>query len=175
MKIIGIDPGPIESGYVIIDVKDPQFMQMDNINNYDLANYLPFLVVNNAPVKFAIEIIESFGMPIGKSTMDTIEWIGKFTYIIENIIGKQQNIECHRIGRREVKLILCGVITAKSKHINESLRNRYGYYGSGVTGKGTKADPGPLYSISEHTWPALAVAETLRIKIENKKIANNRI
>ncbi len=97
----------------------------------------------------AIEMIASYGMPVGKEVFDTCLWIGR---IIEAWSGPFT-----LVYRREVKMFLCGNNAAKDGNIRQALIDRYG---GKVAAIGNKRSPGPLYGISADVWSALAVAVT---------------
>ena len=61
-----------------------------------------------------------------------------------------------RIGRKAVKIHLCGSMRAKDPNIRQALIDRYG----GSSAIGRKATPGPLYGVAGDVWAALAVAVT---------------
>ena len=91
-----------------------------------------------------IEMIASYGMPVGKEVFETCVWIGRFIEMLE---------EAERIFRRDVKLNLCGSTRAKDANVRQALLDRLGP-------QGTKKNPGPTYGISKDLWAALGVAVT---------------
>ena len=93
----------------------------------------------------AIEMIASYGMPVGKEVFETVLWIGRF---IEAWNGPYT-----LIYRKDVKLHLCGSVRAKDANVRHALLDRFGP-------QGTKASPGATYGISRDVWSALAVAVT---------------
>ncbi len=98
------------------------------------------------------EWVECMGMPVGKTTFETVYWIGKFS---------EHANPFHRITRGEVKLHLCGTARAKDANVRQALLDRFPSTGGGKTPQvGIKAKPGPLYGIRTHLWSALAVAVT---------------
>ncbi len=101
----------------------------------------------------AIEMIASYGMPVGKETFETCLWIGRFIGAWEGIHGKEPALLC----RKDIKMHLCGTMKAKDGNIRQALLDRWGP-------QGTKKAPGPTYGISSHTWAALAVATTFMDK-----------
>lgn len=93
----------------------------------------------------AIEMIASYGMPVGREVFETCVWIGRF---IEAWGGPWEFVY-----RKDVKLHLCNSVRAKDANVAQALRDRFGE-------KGTKAKPGKLYGIRGDEWAALAVAVT---------------
>jgi hypothetical protein len=60
-----------------------------------------------------------------------------------------------------VKLHLCGTNKAKDANVRQALLDMFPRTGGGAVPQvGTKKEPGPLYGISTHAWPALGVAIT---------------
>lgn len=91
----------------------------------------------------AIEMIASYGMPVGREVFETCVWIGRF---IEAWGGEHR-----KIYRKDVKLHLCNSVRAKDGNIRQALIDRIGP-------QGVKKSPGPTYGISKDVWSALAVA-----------------
>lgn len=87
------------------------------------------------------------GMPIGKSTIWTIFWLGRFSRLAEEKCGTL-------IPRKTIVAHLCGSVRGKDPHVRQALIDRFG----GDTAIGRKKTPGPLYGIHTHVWSALAVA-----------------
>ncbi|HVK88312.1 MAG TPA: hypothetical protein VM513_29535 [Kofleriaceae bacterium] len=96
-----------------------------------------------------IEMIASYGMPVGREVFETCVWIGRF---IEAWGGDHA-----LIYRRDIKLHLCGSARAKDGNIRQALIDRWGGKEKAI---GKKASPGPLYGVSADVWAALAVAVT---------------
>lgn len=150
--ILAIDPGTDQSGWVKL-LRDGTVVKFGITDNEELIATLdrtthPFAREVDL---LAIEMIASFGMPVGAETFETCVWIGRF---IERNHG-----DCNRsyakVYRKDVKLHLCQSPRAKDAMIRQALIDRYG------PGKdkaiGTKKSPGPLYGIKSHAWAALAV------------------
>lgn len=148
MKILAIDPGNTMSAWVRIEDGLPVRwgkeanavvrLQLDHETDVDWL---------------AVEMIASYGMPVGKEVFDTCLWIGRF---IEawNAAGGVWKL----VYRKEVKLFHCQTVRANDANIRAALIDRYG------PGKevaiGSKRAPGPLYGIKGDEWSALAVALT---------------
>jgi hypothetical protein len=102
----------------------------------------------------AIEMIASYGMPVGASTFETCVWIGRF-------MQQFGAVEVDRIFRKDVKMYLCHSMRAKDANIAWAIRDRFEPTGGGKNPVvGTKAHPGPLYGVAKHAWAALGVALT---------------
>jgi len=149
MRILAIDPGPVKSSFCYYDgdKKTPiRFFTLENEKwkSIDQSDFIPDKVV--------IEIIASYGMPVGKTVFETCVWIGRF---VERIIYSYflQTDKHDFITRQDVKLHLCGQVRAKDANVIQALKDRFGE-------KGTKKKPGVLYGIKKDEWQALAIAVT---------------
>ena len=145
MKIVlGIDPGPTQSG--IVRLRD------DGVEDSAvLANDLVLEEIRETGADvIAIEMIASYGMPVGADVFETCVWIGKFVREAEVHASHARLI---RIPRKDVKLHLCGTARAKDSNIRQRLIDLIGP-------QGTKKQPGPTYGVKSHAWAALAVAVT---------------
>jgi hypothetical protein len=99
------------------------------------------------PGRVVIEEIQSYGMAVGREVFQTVFWAGRFAQ------ASEATHTWSLLGRRDVKLHLCGSARAKDANIRQALIDRYG--GKAATKKG-----GPLYGIRSHLWSALALAVT---------------
>lgn len=144
MKILALDPGTTKSGFCLL--RDGRVINSGILPNDDLRLCLPVF----GDHLLAVEMIASYGMPVGREVFETCVWIGRF---LEAHGGE------HRlVYRKDVKLHLCGTTRAKDANVRQALIDAYG--GNGVA-VGRKAAPGPLYGVKSHAWPALAVAVTV--------------
>ena len=136
-RVIGIDPGPRESAFVVWDGR--HVVASGDLPNRWMAEYL-----DSASSPVACEWIESFGMAVGREVFETVFAVGMFS----------QHVDLLRlVPRRDVKLHICASPRAKDGNIRQALIDRFGEVG-------TKKNPGPLFGISQHRWAALAVAVT---------------
>jgi hypothetical protein len=140
--IIAIDPGTHKSAWVRLD-EDSTLLEFGYDDNYELLSKLPELDAD----AIAIEMIASYGMPVGKEVFETCVWIGRF-------IERWQDLYT-LIPRKTVTKTLCNDPRAKDANVRMELINRYGP-GKG-TAIGKKSSPGPLYGVSGDVWAALAV------------------
>jgi hypothetical protein len=153
MILLAIDPGTTESGWVLFD--GANVIDSGVSGNHAICIKLERLTYNDSwavrPDKLAIEMIASYGMPVGAEVFETCVWIGRF-------IEAWRGLEDHRlIYRRDVKLELCGSPRAKDANIRQALIDRIGP-------QGTKKAPGPTYGVKSHAWAALGVAVTAMAK-----------
>jgi hypothetical protein len=153
MKIIGIDPGTEKSACIIWDssgyiVSKGIYENKILIEKLRLPNYLQTQLV--------IEMIASYGMPVGKEVFETCLWIGRFAEAWESFT--KQPYKTGFIYRKDVKMYLCGSTKAKDSNIRQALIDKYGP-------PGTKKSPNLIYQDSEvkmakDLWAALAVCVT---------------
>lgn len=151
--ILAIDPGNIESGYVVID-ETLRPIESGKIENEELLNKCgngSFSDCNN----IAIEMVASYGMAVGATVFETCVWIGKFAERLEY----ELDIKPRFIYRKDEKLNLCGSMKAKDSNIVQALIDRFAPNISNK-GKGTKKDPGWFYGFKKDIWQAYAVAIT---------------
>lgn len=148
----GIDPGPTESAYVMYDPDLKRPMAWNKIPNHGMLNLLEerALIDVRHDDRCAIEMIESYGMAVGRSTFETCVWIGRF---IDRWCHGTVRDEPTRVSRMDCKMHICHSPKAGDKNIRQALIDRFGP-------KGTKANPGVLYGMKADCWAALAVAVT---------------
>lgn len=148
--LYAIDPGTEQSALVWINPNGSLYGQM--WSNDALVLSLRGSTVPH-PAHLVIEQVESFGMPVGVEVFETVFWSGRFAEA-----WRQQGSRCSfsRMGRKTVKLALCGSLKAKDPHIRQALIDRYG--GSQSVKKG-----GPLAGIKSHLWSALALAVAFQL------------
>jgi hypothetical protein len=139
--LLAIDPGTTESGWVLFDGK--RVLASGVYPNKILLSD----TYASRPEVLAIEMIASYGMPVGREVFETCVWIGRFQQ------AWCEPEKTRLVYRRDVKLHLCGNPRAKDANIRQALIDKLGPVG-------TKAAPGPLYGVKSHAWAALAVAVT---------------
>jgi hypothetical protein len=154
MTVLGIDPGPTQSAYVLFNGTQPLDAGII-ANEAMLAKMDEFFGADHC----AIEKVASFGMPVGEEVFETVHWGGRFTERWEATHAHLCGVgQAARIRRIDIKTHLCKNSRANDTHIRQALIDRFG------PGKpkaiGTKAAPGPLYDIHADEWAALAVAVT---------------
>lgn len=177
MLILAIDPGPEESAWVVIDEngKPRGFAIEDN------HTLLENLWEEKFPDAFlAIEMVASYGMPVGKTIFETAAWVGRFTAVHQLCYQGKYT----KVYRKPVCLHICNSPRANDSNIRQALIDRFGgknkaiggvkcprckgkgWFGRGravcpdCDGKKWKYEPGPLYKIANDVWAALAVGLT---------------
>lgn len=157
--IFAIDPGTFESAYVRMD-EDCRPVRFGKIPNEELL-----CMVRQADWPkddLVIEMVQSYGMAVGKEVFDTVFWIGRFWEAGSRFASR------NLIYRREEKIALCGSAKAGDANIRQALVDRFAY-GVPNKGKGTKKDPGWFYGFRADMWQAYAVGVTWRDKEHGEK------
>jgi hypothetical protein len=157
--VMGIDPGPVESAYVVWD--GACILEHGKHDNAFLRSALRDIGYCE-PRTVVIEKIASYGMPVGAEVFETCVWTGRFI----EACGQD-----NRITRKAVCSHICGSAKAKDSNIRQALIDRVGpahtketYTPVSKSGQPLKprertAD-GPTAGITKDEWAALAVAVT---------------
>lgn len=158
MTIFSVDPGPLESAYVILcddmveswgKARNDTILRELQDTRYDIPIRSDALV---------IEQIRSYGMAVGAEVFDTCVWSGRFCQAWMDVhLTDAGGRPVYWLPRKDVKLNLCGNPRAKDSNIRQAIIDRFG---GKETAIGRKATPGPLYGISADVWSALAVGLT---------------
>ncbi len=152
--ILAIDPGTTQSAFVVLPLPDYEFEIRDKgkIDNEELVWRIQDSKWGHID-HFVIEMVASYGMAVGKTTFETVFWIGRFWEAANYAYTRD------RLYRKaDVCMHLCQSTRAKDANIRQALIDRYGE-------PGTKSNPGPLYGVSKDIWSALAVGVTYRDRL----------
>lgn len=160
MIIFAIDPGPEKSAFVVYDMEDKRIIDANILENRGIKMCLQSTQPTLKHDCLAIEMIASYGMPVGASVFETCVWIGRF---IE--VRKCRKIV--RINRISIKNHICHSSRAKDSNIRQAIIDMYGGKTKAI---GLKKTPGPLYGFKADMWAALAVAITAAAQIENSEL-----
>jgi hypothetical protein len=140
MPILAIDPGNVESAYVLIDDDYTPF-EFAKVENEIMLEYIKGGI---GTANVVIEMVASYGMPVGKEVFETVYWIGRFV---------EAAGEADRLYRHDVKMNLCQSMRAKDSNIRQALIDRFGVVG-------TKKEPGWFYGFKKDIWQAYALGVT---------------
>jgi hypothetical protein len=132
--IRGIDPSPSEYFYADYDGK--------NVLGFGRSH--PDIVPAGNADTVCIEMIASYGMPVGRSVFDTTVCIGRI------YAAYFPKMHTRLITRKSVKLSLCGNTRAKDGNIRRVILDKFG---DCSIKKG-----GMLHGVSGDLWAAIAVA-----------------
>ena len=149
--IFAIDPGTVKSAYVFMD-DELRLVDFGIRQNEEL---MPIVCGLTGTDNFVIEMVASYGMPVGAEVFDTCVWIGRF-WEAASKAGMRS-----RVYRMEEKMNLCHDSRANDANIRQALIDRFGPVG-------TKKSPGWFYGVSKDVWAAVAVGVTWKDKQEGK-------
>jgi len=138
--IIAIDPGNEQSAMVWL--KDGEIARHEILDNEGLVQSLLY-IGDTKETDVVIEMVASYGMPVGKTIFSTCVWIGRFIQACP--------LTVNLVYRKDIKLHLCNSMRAKDSHVRQALIDRFGE-------PGTKKNPGLTYGVHKDEWSALAVA-----------------
>ena len=147
MPIFSVDPGNEKSAFVELDDK-LRPIKCGKIDNHELLALISTISeFQEDKFDFVIEMVASYGMAVGKTTFETVFWIGRF---FEAAYGFKIR---YRIYRKDEKINLCNSMKAKDSNIRQALIDRFGVVG-------TKKNPGFFYGFAKDIWSAMAVGVT---------------
>lgn len=153
MRILSIDPGTKQSAWVFFDCDTYRIIEHDKEDNERLCRSFDSQHDSKRYQHVVVEMVASYGKPVGQEVFDTCVWIGRFRQAAERWVGTT----C--ILRKDVKMHLCDTIRGVNDAvIRQRLIDLFGPGKEKAIGK--KAAPGPLYGIKADCWAALALAVT---------------
>lgn len=143
MRILAIDPGQSQSGFVVYEGGIGAVLEGGVLANEALLE----LVKNGSDCRrLAIETMQAnYAATVGASVIDTLIWVGRFKQ------AWPEPDEVALVSRQRVKDLLCGNVKAKDSGVRQALIDKLGP-------PGTKKAPGPTHGVTSHAWQALAVA-----------------
>jgi hypothetical protein len=155
--ILAIDPGNIESAFVYY-CKDGRLAAFGKVKNEELLadhfilgvyrGMFPGLFPEQGGIPVFCEQIRCYGMAVGASILDTVEWSGRLHQAALGRFGSWTYVP-----RIDIKVHLCKRGNATDTNIRQALIDRFGP-------PGTKKAPGRLYGVKKDVWAALALAVT---------------
>lgn len=165
--ILGIDPGTHQTAVVTYCIATERpLSQVSGIfqNNHVIPLIEQWIYSYRERPMVVIEKFESFGMAIGKETIDTIFFSGR---IFERV--ERTGARVHLVTRKEVKIHHCGHARANDSNIRAALIDRLGGQDSLYKGRAGRPAtknkpamaevlPGKLAHIKGDMWSALALA-----------------
>ena len=117
MLILAIDPGTTQSAFCLMRTEDQSCVQFGIHANA----VLPGTVLGEYPVgRVVIEMVASYGMPVGREVFETCVWIGRFAQIAED-----WDVPVDFVYLQVVKLHLCGRSRAHDPNSRHALLDRY--------------------------------------------------
>jgi len=156
MKVIAIDPGTTDSAMVVMDaetLKPEQLYLEDN----EMIRHLLYNMEFDWYDRLVIEMVASYGMPVGREVFETCVWIGMFTEI--GLRKLRNGNRPHYVYRKDEKLHICGSSKANDATIRRALIDRFADHDLKF-GRGTKKNPDWFYGFRQDLWAAYAVGLT---------------
>lgn len=151
--LLAIDPGPQHSAW--IRYQSGRILEFAKQPNAEVAALVTTEAIFGPARELAVEMIASYGRPVGAEVFDTCTWIGRFEQAWLDAGGHTQP---RRVFRLDVKQHITHGGNANDAVIRQALIDRFGPGKDAAIGR--KASPGPLYGISGDVWAALGVAVT---------------
>lgn len=150
--VIGIDPGPVESAYVVWDGE--KILELGHMLNESLiCEVFPRVRREYPGIDMVVERITSYGMAVGQTVFETVFWTGQFCRAWAGTCPDCYQGIGSRVERMKVKMHLCHDSRAKDSNIRQSLIDMY------EPDLKPKCRPkGVLKGVSKDCWQALAVA-----------------
>lgn len=145
--ILAIDPGPEQCGWAVLS--GSTVMQTGVCDLQTILAMLRGACQQVPQSTVAIEMIASYGRPVGAEVFETCVNIGRMVEACA-----ERGVSAVLVTRLAVKQHVCNSGAAKDPHIRQALIDLLGP-------QGTKKAPGPTYGVKSHAWPALAVAVTV--------------
>jgi hypothetical protein len=171
--ILAIDPGPEQSAYVLYDNDKRALSRGWNDSSFGkVPNYELLYMVrtkakhSGAELRLVIEMLASYGMPVGREVFETCVMVGRLTEAWNNERKDEQ--QAGLLYRSVIKHHLCGSMRAKDGNVRQALIDAWGGKEKAM---GNKKQPGPLYGVSGDVWAALAVAVTYADRQEMARAA----
>lgn len=161
--LLAIDPGTFASGWVLMEMETCRPVGCGKTDNSELLSQIGEGELW-AP-QAVIEMMTSYGARVGRETLETCVWIGRF---IQELV--RQGTGTRTMYRRDVKLELIGSPRAKDKDLRQLMQDRFAY-GVPNLGKGTKAEPGWFYGFHADVWQAYALGVAWLDKVKREERA----
>lgn len=160
--VLGIDPGPRESAYCLLDAGKPH--KFAKLSNEDLLRDIRHGTLVVGVTEIVIETIFPRGQSVGLETMDTQFWAGRFAQAAD-----YEHRPWHKIDRQDVRFAICGSLDTNDASVRTALIDRFG--GSKEAAIGKKSKPGPLWGIKEDIWSALAICIAFELRKYYRKVS----
>ena len=169
MRILGIDPGSMESAYCVLEHKTMKVEDKGRIANVEMMQGFmgdSETFFNNYYDVVVIEFPVPRGQLASKDLFETIFWIGRFSQACDT--------EMLRMDRKDVKINMCETMKAKDSNIRAACISRFEHLVVGRKGKcpviGAGGCEGPLYGVVKDIWSALAICLTYKDQLGKESL-----
>jgi hypothetical protein len=150
--LLAIDPGNVESAYVLIRRADLRPIETAKVGNETMRDVVS---IYRDCADVYIEMIASYGKPVGVTVFETVLAIGRFVECAGGLTTEPDG-RATLLYRRDVKLHLCHDGSAADSHVTQALIDRFAPYERNH-GKGVKDAPGWFYGFKADIWQAYAL------------------
>ena len=158
--ILAVDPSNKEhTAYVFINEETYEPVKFGMCGAEEMLQLLDnyFNIIDHV----AIEMVASYGLPVGRDVFETCIFIGR---MLEHIRDGNYTY----IYRKDVKLNLCGRMQGvNDSTVKQALINRFAKFDF-RSGKGTKKNKDFFYGFKGDIWQAYAVGVTYLDKLKEK-------
>lgn len=150
--VIGIDPGPVESAYVVWS--GTEILELGHMLNESLiCEAFPRVRRVYPGIEMVVERVASYGMAVGDSVFETVFWTGQFCRAWVGTCPDCYQGTAHRVKRMKVKMHICHDSRAKDSNIRQALIDSF------EPDLKPKCRPKEaLKGVSKDCWQALALA-----------------
>ena len=142
--IIAVDPGNERSALVVLN--DRVITKSHLQNNDAILNHIKTMKAD----ALAIEMVKSYGMPVGDSIFQTCLWTGRF---YQAWADTHPTAPIFLIPRKTIVMHVCQSTNAKDANVRASIIDMLG-------APGNVREPGPTFGLFKDLWSAAAVAIT---------------
>jgi hypothetical protein len=149
MRVIGIDPGPRQSGWCDIETATGKVLRSGVSPNQFVLEHVQNSISFDPRCEVHIEMVANYGRNVGKDVFYSLLWAGRFV----EAAGKAR-----LVTRPEVCRTLCGTTKTDKAGVWAAVCDLYGGKELAV---GKKATPGPLYGVKDHARDAVAVVKAV--------------
>jgi len=122
MPLLAIDPGTEKSGWALLE-EDGTLVDHGWEDNGLVLSKLGIEI--SSGTKLLIEDVSHYGMPVGRDVFETVKWMGRF-----DILHLAE-----WITRPDIKLALCGSVTATDSNVRQAVIDWYGGDEKAIGGK----------------------------------------
>lgn len=149
--VLAIDPGTERSAWVLFSgwgAEERGIEQNEVIVEHIIPTYVQVAQIGT------VEMVESYGLPVGREVFETCVWIGRFAATWDRLAEGEP---CRLVGRKDIKMHHCNQL----RKVNDSVLRQVmiDRFGPGrQKAIGTKANQGPCYGLKRDLWQALALA-----------------
>jgi len=148
MKILAIDPGQFESGFVVVvySFENKQFFISEAGKTVNSA------VINAVETATVLEMViverpQSFGQTWGESLIETAMIVGEIRHAARH---RGNGVSIYYLTRKQVTGQLCGSAKSGDPGVRAALIEALGP-------PGTKREPGPTWGVKTDAWQALGL------------------